>query len=143
MNNPKNKIQLGADTERSFTICNATVYSAFSTEGDGVYNDAPLLPELINDGVRLLVYAGNADTLFPPRVRLQFLLFSCVLTVLIQGNELWVENLETEFLPEFQKARSNPWFTLNTGTLAGEVRSAGGDGLTAGNVTFVNMYDAG
>ncbi len=25
----------------------------------------------------------------------------------------------------------------------GEVRSAGGDGFTAGNVTFVNVYDAG
>jgi len=33
--------------------------------------------------------------------------------------------------------------TLNTGKLAGEVRSAGGGGFAAGNVTFVNIYDAG
>jgi len=29
------------------------------------------------------------------------------------------------------------------GKVAGEVRSAGGQGLTAGNVTFVNVYEAG
>lgn len=29
-------------------------------QGDGMHNSALLLPELVNDGVRLLVYAGNA-----------------------------------------------------------------------------------
>lgn len=30
------------------------------SQGDGMHNSALLLPELIDDGVRLLVYAGNA-----------------------------------------------------------------------------------
>jgi len=29
-------------------------------QGDSMHNSALLLPDLINDGVRLLVYAGNA-----------------------------------------------------------------------------------
>ena len=33
--------------------------------------------------------------------------------------------------------------TLSSGRIAGEVRSAGGDGFTAGNVTFVQVYEAG
>ena len=40
-------------------------------QGDGMHNSALLLPELIDDGVRLLVYAGNAGgclgTLQPPQ----------------------------------------------------------------------------
>jgi len=33
--------------------------------------------------------------------------------------------------------------TFESGRLAGEVRSAGGAGYTAGNVTFVNVHEAG
>jgi cathepsin A (carboxypeptidase C) len=38
------------------------VNQAFLFQGDGMHNSALLLPELVNDGVRLLVYAGNAGT---------------------------------------------------------------------------------
>jgi hypothetical protein len=40
-------------------------------------------------------------------------------------------------------AKSIPWVTTESGRLAGEVRSAGGGGFTAGNVTFVSVYEAG
>jgi hypothetical protein len=30
-------------------------------KGDGMHNSAAVLPELLADGIRLLVYAGNAD----------------------------------------------------------------------------------
>ena len=59
------------------------------------------------------------------------------------GNERWVEVLESDFVEEFQKAKSIPWIDSTTGRLAGEVRSAGGGGFTAGNVTFVNVHEAG
>jgi hypothetical protein len=36
------------------------VNQAFMMQGDGMHNAAALLPELIEDGVRLLIYAGNA-----------------------------------------------------------------------------------
>ena len=60
-----------------------------------------------------------------------------------QGNESWLEELDTAFLEEFSAAKSVPWIIANSGQLAGELRSAGGSGLTAGNVTFVNVYQAG
>ena len=60
-----------------------------------------------------------------------------------QGNERWVDQLPTRFLAEFKNAKPIPWVTTYNGRVAGEVRSAGGQGLTAGNVTFVNVYDAG
>lgn len=59
------------------------------------------------------------------------------------GNEAWVAKLEHKFHEEFSKTPSSPWVTLDSGKVAGEVRSAGGDGFTAGNVTFVNVYEAG
>ena len=37
------------------------VNQAFFLQGDGMHNSAALLPELLEDGKRLLVYAGNAD----------------------------------------------------------------------------------
>lgn len=36
------------------------VNQAFVMQGDGMHRSAALLPDLIEDGVRLLVYAGNA-----------------------------------------------------------------------------------
>lgn len=63
MNNPKHKAELGVNPEQTFASCNMDVNKAFAMQGDGMHNSAILLPELINDGVRLLVYAGNAGTL--------------------------------------------------------------------------------
>jgi cathepsin A (carboxypeptidase C) len=62
MNNPKIKATLGADPSRKFESCSMEIYQAFMGQGDGMHNSALLLPELIEHGVRLLVYAGNAGT---------------------------------------------------------------------------------
>lgn len=59
------------------------------------------------------------------------------------GNERWVDALDTQFTEEFNTAESEPWIALSNGKVVGEVRSAGGDGFTAGNVTFVNVHNAG
>ncbi|KAF9067341.1 carboxypeptidase C [Rhodocollybia butyracea] len=59
------------------------------------------------------------------------------------GNERWVEQLETKFHSEFSTAESIPWVTIQDGVLAGTVRSAGGSGFTAGNVTFVTVHESG
>jgi len=45
----------------AWTGCNMQVNQAFFLQGDGMHNSAALLPELLEDGKRLLVYAGNAD----------------------------------------------------------------------------------
>ena len=60
-----------------------------------------------------------------------------------QGNERWMEQLEHNLHADFAKAKSLPWLTIDGTSVAGEVRSAGGNGLSAGNVTFVQVYEAG
>ncbi|KIY63058.1 serine carboxypeptidase [Cylindrobasidium torrendii FP15055 ss-10] len=126
MNQPSNKKALGVNPALDFKSCNMEVNQAFTMQGDGMHNSALLLPEIIEDGVKLLVYAGNADMMCN-----------------YMGNERWVEALDTVFSEEFLSSPSEPWVTLKSGKVAGTVRSAGGQGFTAGNVTFVNVHDAG
>lgn len=61
MNNPDIKRALGVSPALTFESCNEDVGKAFASNGDGMRNSAVLLPELIANGIRLLVYAGNAD----------------------------------------------------------------------------------
>jgi hypothetical protein len=63
LNQPSVKAELGVNPERKFITCNMEVNQAFTFSGDWS-NSALLLPELVNDGVRLLVYAGNAGEFF-------------------------------------------------------------------------------
>jgi cathepsin A (carboxypeptidase C) len=60
MNNRVNKVALGVNPNMDFQACNMEVNQAFTMQGDSAHNSALLLPELIIDGIRLLVYAGNA-----------------------------------------------------------------------------------
>lgn len=61
MNKPEIKRALGVPSQLHFESCSDQVGSDFGRRGDGMRNSAALLPELIDNGVRLLVYAGNAD----------------------------------------------------------------------------------
>ncbi|KAJ7655989.1 carboxypeptidase C [Mycena polygramma] len=112
MNDSKVKLVLGVDPNRTFGGSAREVNEAFQLQGDG--------------GVRLLVYAGNADAV-------------CNYI----GNERWVEVLDSSFQREFAAAKTVPWVTAESAKVAGTVRSAGGKGWTAGNVTFVNVFEAG
>lgn len=60
MNDASNKAALGVDPSRTFASCNMDVNRDFMMQGDGMKNSAALLPELVDAGIRLLVYAGNA-----------------------------------------------------------------------------------
>lgn len=46
------------------------VNQAFFFQGDGMHNSAALLLPLLNDGIKLLVYAGNADGMCNYMVRI-------------------------------------------------------------------------
>lgn len=61
MNQPQVKRALGVDSALEFASCNSEILQAFAFQGDGAHNRATLLPPLIEDGIRLLVYAGRAD----------------------------------------------------------------------------------
>ena len=60
MNDAAVKKELGANPSLSFQSCNMQVNQDFATQGDGMRNSASLLTDLVNEGIRLLVYAGNA-----------------------------------------------------------------------------------
>ena len=69
LNQPSVKAELGVSQERKFASCNMEVNQAFTLGGDWS-NSALLLPELVNGGVRLLVYAGNAGEFFSASISL-------------------------------------------------------------------------
>jgi cathepsin A (carboxypeptidase C) len=59
------------------------------------------------------------------------------------GNERWLEKLESVFREDFLAAKPIPWITEDSQEIAGTARSVGGDGFTAGNITFVVVHEAG
>ena len=61
MNLPSTKKALGVNPQIDFQSCNMQVNQAFTLQGDGARNRAKLLPELIHSGIKLLIYAGDAD----------------------------------------------------------------------------------
>lgn len=63
MNRADVKEQLGVPSALSFTGCNMRVNTEFLFQGDGMRNTALLLTGLVDQGVRLLVFAGNADAM--------------------------------------------------------------------------------
>jgi cathepsin A (carboxypeptidase C) len=60
MNGEDVKRSLGVDPKLTFEACKADVSKEFALQADAVRNSALLLTDLVNEGVRLLVYAGNA-----------------------------------------------------------------------------------
>lgn len=71
MNKPEVKKQLGAPADITFQSCNMGINQAFLLQGDGMHNSGALLPELVNNGIRLLLYAGEADMREYPSLNLQ------------------------------------------------------------------------
>lgn len=122
LNRPEIKKELGAPADIEFKSCNMDINKNFLFQGDAMHNSALLLPELIEDGIRLLVYAGVHD-----------------LMCNVLGNEMWMNELETSYLPEFLNSTAEPFIDSDKKN-TGSVRFAG-EG--AGNVAFMRVYGAG
>ena len=60
MNNPKVKTAIGVSTQRQFSLCNNDVEKGFQLRGDSLQDTPAILPELVNNDIRLLIYAGVA-----------------------------------------------------------------------------------
>lgn len=85
MNTPETKKALGVDPGQQFQSCNMQINQNFLLQGDSIRNSAALLPDLINDGVRLLVYAGNADYMCNFIVRVTFYTHGSMSFILYTG----------------------------------------------------------
>ena len=59
------------------------------------------------------------------------------------GNERWVSKFPNVYHEAFVASEGKPWVTRASKHRAGTIRTAGGRGSTAGNVTFVNVFGAG
>ena len=72
LNDKSIKKELGANPGINFTGMSEKVYKDFLSSGDLMYYSAGLLTDLVNDGIRLLVYAGDTGKtwiLLNPSVR--------------------------------------------------------------------------
>jgi len=125
--NDKNvKKELGANPAINFTSTSQKVSKDFLASGDLMHYSAGLLTDLVNDGIRLLVYAGETDA-------------ACNAL----GQSRWVEKLPSIFHREYAQSPTLAWRVNSTGGAAGTVRTVGGDSSTAGNITFVTIQEAG
>ena len=59
------------------------------------------------------------------------------------GQSRWVERFPSIFHKEYAQAPTRSWRVGSTRGVAGTVRTVGGDGTTAGNITFVTIHEAG
>lgn len=127
MNRPDIKRDLGVPNSIDFQSCNMMVNQQFMFQGDSMRNSAALLPELLADGVRVLVYAGEAD-------------FMCN----AMGNREWVLSFDNIFHDEIIQAVPK---SIRAVPLGGEVPRRMGyvqkAGPGAGNLAFAWINEAG
>ncbi|KAG9086550.1 hypothetical protein FRC07_013057 [Ceratobasidium sp. 392] len=123
LNKPWVKAQLGIPPKNNFTSCDLDIQNKFVESGDAARRSSVLLPELIEDGLRVLVYAGDADLMCPGIAQVP-----------------WMERLNTTLQQQFKQSPSLPLWTH--GRIAGATRSAGEVGQ-AGQIALVELYDAG
>lgn len=117
------KRELGGTPDVKFTTCSEAVYQSFIGSGDAARSSAVLLPDMIEDGIRMLIYVGDTDLLCPGI-----------------GQILWLEHLNTSLQHKFKTSLRTDFRTHNR--TAGFVRTTGGK-EDAGRITYVEIYQAG
>jgi len=97
--------------------CNTVVTLAFTTAGDYMKNFHNLLPDLMADGIEVLIYAGDCD-------------YICNWL----GNKAWTQTLEWDHKDDFVAAADKEWF-LEGKTVARH--------RNANHFHFIQVYEAG
>ncbi|KAG0004316.1 hypothetical protein BGZ65_000581 [Modicella reniformis] len=100
-----------------FESCNMQINLRFQLHGDFMKPFHLMVSELLEDGVRVLIYAGDAD-------------YICNW----MGNKAWVIVLPWSGQAEMEETKDKKW--LANDHHAGEVRSSG-------SLTFLRLFDAG
>ncbi|KAG6612818.1 putative serine protease family S10 [Phytophthora cinnamomi] len=98
-------------------MCNFTVNSAFTNSYDVMISTSSLVGDLLDDGVRVLIYAGDAD-----------------LECNWSGNLAWLQALEWAGAAAFNAAEMQDMVV--DGEAAGSV-------ITADKLTFIRVFNAG
>ncbi|KAJ2720100.1 hypothetical protein GGI07_004812 [Coemansia sp. Benny D115] len=116
LNTPEVQEELGSDVSK-FESCSQKVYTGFTLSGDWMKPYVYEIPPLLEAGIRVLVYAGDAD-------------FICNW----YGNKAWSEELEWSGKSGFNEEADKEW--VLDGKPVGEARSFK-------NFSFVRMFGAG
>ncbi|ORX54150.1 peptidase S10, serine carboxypeptidase [Hesseltinella vesiculosa] len=116
LNKPEVQKAIGA-TPMTFQACSSGVNSRFSQTGDFSRNFAPSVAYLLNNGVKALIYAGDAD-------------YYCNW----MSNLAWTDQLNYPLSNNYSSRPLLPWNV--DGKEVGQFKQGG-------NLTFVRIYAAG
>ncbi|KAF1329239.1 Serine protease family s10, partial [Globisporangium splendens] len=121
LDSPNVREYLGVPSEHvgKWQECNMKVNMDFYKVGDPGMDFSPYVADLLNDNLRVLIYAGDADMMCN-----------------WHGNNAWTKALEWNGKAEFNAAEERPYIT-DSGIDAGVVRSH--DNL----FTFLRLYNSG
>ncbi|KAI8089781.1 prepro-carboxypeptidase Z [Halteromyces radiatus] len=97
--------------------CSDKVFEHFVFTGDSIRNTDSYVANVLNQGIRVLLYAGDAD-------------YICSW----YGNYAWSSVLKFDGSDDYQTQKMEPW--LVDGIEAGQIQSGG-------NLTFIRIYEAG
>ncbi|KAK7045775.1 hypothetical protein VNI00_007176 [Paramarasmius palmivorus] len=112
-----NSVRSQVGAESTWSSSNSVVYRNFANTGDWMRNSRPDLETVINAGVRVLVYDGDADYI------LNF-----------NGVEAMVDALNTKFTSTYREQTFEP-YTVN-GEVTGQFKNAG-------TFSYIRIYGAG
>ncbi|KAJ2740893.1 hypothetical protein GGI20_005550, partial [Coemansia sp. BCRC 34301] len=116
LNNPKTQQELGAEVN-FFATCSQKVHLGFMLAGDVPKPFHLEIPPLLSAGIRVLIYAGDADWICN-----------------WYGNKAYAQALEWSGQTKFNEAEDLPWSV--DGEAAGEVR-------TYEHLTFIRVFGSG
>ncbi|KAL1500122.1 hypothetical protein AB1Y20_012795 [Prymnesium parvum] len=116
LNRPEVRAALGVGTHR-WRDCNREVALMFELSGDWMQSYQQQLPDQLNDGIRVLIYAGDQD-------------YICNWL----GNQAWTQSLPWPHRGDFNSTTPKVWEV--DGKAAGTLQSSHG-------FSFLRVYDAG
>lgn len=114
------KSAVGAETGK-YESCNMQINFKFQMSGDWMRPYVYEIPPLLEDGVRILIYAGDAD-------------FICNW----MGNKAWTLSLPWTGQQEFKAANDTEWYSNRLDKQAGELRKT-----ENGRFAFLRVFGAG
>lgn len=115
LNQKEVKDAIGA--KKGWGSCNMAVNLAFQEGGDWMVNYQMKIPDLLKDGIQVLIYAGDCD-------------YICNWL----GNKAWTKAMEWDGKDDFNKAPDNDWQVA--GKTVARLR-------TAHNFNFMQVFEAG
>ncbi|KAJ8655583.1 hypothetical protein O0I10_008671 [Lichtheimia ornata] len=113
-------LAVGAQVDK-VVMCNDDINLRFTSTGDWMLPYVNEIPQLLEDGIRVLIYAGDAD-------------FVCN----YMGNKAWVIKLPWSGHNEFASAKDTAWFSSTANEQGGELRRT-----KDGRLAFLRVFNAG